>query len=251
MTPRTFSATHLEVDRALGGMTIASPMRRLLAFAADVVLLLVPSIVVAVGIAALSLRISDPAAFRAIVTLYAQRPSDEAANVRALGDLAPVLVRLQAPGLPPDVAVAVRDGDLERAGELLADLDLDVSLSPDPNRNTVPPGHFRLEVERLVPRGLRSIAMFGLAALYFSFFAARGRSRTPGKWLLGIRVLRLDGRPLSWWESFERFGGYLASLGTFGFGLLDFWRDPNRRMAHDRIAGTVVVKGRHAPKREA
>jgi hypothetical protein len=251
MTPRRFSATHLEVDRDLGGMTIASPMRRLVAFAVDVIVLIVPSIVVAVGIAALALRISDPAAFKAIRTLYVERSGDEAVTVRALGDLAPVLVRLNAPGLPPDVAVAVRDGDLGHAGELLADLDLDVSLSPGPNRNPVPPGHFRLEVERLVPRGLRSIAMFGLAALYFSFFTARGRSRTPGKWLLGIRVLRLDGRPLTWWESFERFGGYLASLGTFGFGLLDFWRDPNRRMAHDRISGTVVVKGRHAHQREA
>ena len=54
-------------------------------------------------------------------------------------------------------------------------------------------------------------------------------------------MLKLDGRPLTIWESFERFGGYFISVGTFGLGLLDLWRDPNRRLAHDRVSNTVVV----------
>src|SRR5260221_826328 len=32
------------------------------------------------------------------------------------------------------------------------------------------------------------------------------------------------------------------SAGTFGLGLLDFWREPNRRLAHDRLSNTVVVR---------
>lgn len=54
--------------------------------------------------------------------------------------------------------------------------------------------------------------------------------------------MRLDNRPLSYWESFERFGGYLASVGTFGAGLLDLWREPNRRLIQDRISNTVVIR---------
>jgi uncharacterized RDD family membrane protein YckC len=138
----------------------------------------------------------------------------------------------------------VEESDLRRAGELLSQYSFDVSMTPGPETRPLTPDHIRVEVEKLIPRGLRSAAMFGVAALYFTFFAAGRRPATIGKWLLGIRVRRLDDRRLSWWESFERFGGYLASLGTFGFGLLDFWRDANRRLAHDRIANTVVLRGR-------
>lgn len=49
--------------------------------------------------------------------------------------------------------------------------------------------------------------------------------------LLGVRVLRLDGEPITWWTSFERFGGYVAGFAT---GLLDF--------LHDKIVDTVVVR---------
>ncbi len=40
----------------------------------------------------------------------------------------------------------------------------------------------------------------------------------------------------------ERFGGYFASFGTFGLGLLDLWREPNRRLTHDRVSNTIVVR---------
>ncbi|HEY0303746.1 MAG TPA: RDD family protein, partial [Longimicrobiales bacterium] len=53
---------------------------------------------------------------------------------------------------------------------------------------------------------------FGWAAVYFTAFLAMMRGQTPGKKLLGIRVIRLDGKPLGWWIAFERFGGYAASF---------------------------------------
>jgi len=81
----------------------------------------------------------------------------------------------------------------------------------------------------------------GWAGLYFTFFLGWWKGRTPGKRLLGIRVVRLDGRPLGYWVSFERYGGYAASLftGLEGFARI-FW-DPNRQALEDRLAGTVVV----------
>ena len=82
----------------------------------------------------------------------------------------------------------------------------------------------------------------GWAGLYFTFFLGWWKGRTPGKRLLGVRVVRLDGRPLGYWMSFERYGGYAASLftGLEGFARI-FW-DPNRQALEDRLAGTVVIR---------
>jgi uncharacterized RDD family membrane protein YckC len=54
----------------------------------------------------------------------------------------------------------------------------------------------------------------GWSGLYFTFLTAFFRGQTPGKRLLGVRVLRLDGHPITYWVAFERFGGYAASLFT-------------------------------------
>jgi hypothetical protein len=82
---------------------------------------------------------------------------------------------------------------------------------------------------------------FGWAAVYFTAFLAMWRGQTPGKKLLGMRVLRLDGKPLGWWMSFERFGGYAASasVGLLGFAQI-LW-DKNRQGLHDKACETVVV----------
>ena len=82
----------------------------------------------------------------------------------------------------------------------------------------------------------------GWAGLYFTFFIGRWEGRTPGKRLFGIRAVRLDGRPIGYWVSFERYGGYAASLftGLEGFARL-IW-DPNRQALEDKLAGTVVVR---------
>lgn len=83
---------------------------------------------------------------------------------------------------------------------------------------------------------------FGWAGLYFTIFLAAWRGQTPGKRLLGIRVVRLNGEPLGWWPAFERFGGYAASLATGLIGFLQILWDGNRQGVHDKIGGTVVVR---------
>lgn len=83
---------------------------------------------------------------------------------------------------------------------------------------------------------------FGWAGLYFTAFLALWKGRTPGKRLLGMRVIRLDGRPLGWWASFERFGGYGASIVTGLLGFAEILWDRNRQGMHDKIARTVVVR---------
>ena len=82
----------------------------------------------------------------------------------------------------------------------------------------------------------------GWSGLYFTFFLGFWRGRTPGKRLLGVRVVRLDGRPLGFWVSFERFGGYAASLFTGLEGFARILWDRNRQALEDKLAETVVIR---------
>jgi uncharacterized RDD family membrane protein YckC len=85
---------------------------------------------------------------------------------------------------------------------------------------------------------------FGWTGLYFTAFTALWKGQTPGKKLLGIRVLRLDGLPMTLWASFERFGGYAAGLFTGLTGYMQVWWDRNRQAIQDKISETVVIRER-------
>ncbi len=82
---------------------------------------------------------------------------------------------------------------------------------------------------------------FGWAALYFSVFTAWFRGQTIGKMLLGLRVMKIDGKPITLWESFGRYGGYSAGLATGLLGFMQIMWDPNRQAIHDKISETVVL----------
>lgn len=83
---------------------------------------------------------------------------------------------------------------------------------------------------------------FGWTGLYFTAFTALWRGQTPGKKLFGIRVLRLDGLPMTLWASFERFGGYAAGLFTGLTGYMQVYWDRNRQAIQDKISETVVIR---------
>jgi hypothetical protein len=89
----------------------------------------------------------------------------------------------------------------------------------------------------------------GWIGIYFTAFLALWKGRTPGKRLLGIRVVQLDGQPVGWWDAFGRFGGYAAGLATGLLGFLQVFWDPNRQALHDKVAGTVVIRTRGPGKR--
>jgi uncharacterized RDD family membrane protein YckC len=208
----------------------------------DWILLSIPTLAVSCVVAAVSLSLTDPDGLRGIRTLLTGEQGEDA-TLNALGDVAPLLVRIDALGLPASVRVAVEESDFRRAGELLVPHELDFSLVIGADSPALAPGHIRLDIQRLIPKTIRGIAVLGTAALYFTLLTAGGRAGTFGKRIFRIRVVRLDDRPLSYLESLDRFGGYLAGVGTFGLGFLDVWRDPNRRLAHDRISNTVVIRG--------
>jgi hypothetical protein len=238
---RHLQSSALQVDSGVDGRLLAAPFRRALAFAIDVALLLLPSILVAFAAGLATLAIREPAGFDAAWKTFRDTTDDPAEERVLRGHTAALLVRLDAEGVPPAIALAVEEGNLDRAADILEQHKLVLHLGSD--AAPLPPGTIRLSLDKVMPGVLRSAALFGVAALYFTFLTAGGR-RTIGKRLVGTRVLKLDGQPLTVWESFERFGGYFAALGTFGLGARDLWRDPNRRMAHDRMASTVVVAAR-------
>jgi uncharacterized RDD family membrane protein YckC len=82
---------------------------------------------------------------------------------------------------------------------------------------------------------------FGWAAIYMSVFLSWWQGQTIGKRIMRIRVVRLDGEPITWWVAFERVGGYAAGLFTGLLGFAQVWWDANRQAIHDKIVGTVVV----------
>jgi len=66
------------------------------------------------------------------------------------------------------------------------------------------------------------------------------RGQTPGKWLLGLRIVALGGGKVGLGRAVIRFVGYLLSALPFYLGFL--WiLGPERRGFHDRLAGTEVV----------
>lgn len=75
---------------------------------------------------------------------------------------------------------------------------------------------------------------------YFAFFTAYG-GRTPGKMALGLKVVALDGGPVSGGRALARTLCYLASVYTLGLGFL-LAAGPAKRALHDRLAGTRVVR---------
>lgn len=119
-------------------------------------------------------------------------------------------------------------------------LNLDESSEPPLEPKTI-----RVEVSRLIPERYRALSLFGVLGVYFTLLTSWW-GRTVGKWVARIRVVRLDGHRLSLLESLERFGGYLHIPASLFLPLVDLWRDPNRRLPHDRSVHTAVIRTRPA-----
>jgi len=88
---------------------------------------------------------------------------------------------------------------------------------------------------------------FGWAALYLTITHAWWRGTTVGKRIFRIRVVMIDKRPLNWWLSFERAGGYAAGFATGLLGFAQIFWDPNRQAIHDKVSETIVIQDGQVP----
>lgn len=76
-------------------------------------------------------------------------------------------------------------------------------------------------------------------AYFVGFNATLGA--TPGKRVLGLRIIRGNGTELNWKSAFLRHCGELVSGLTFGFGYLLILINRDHRALHDLLADTRVV----------
>jgi uncharacterized RDD family membrane protein YckC len=79
-----------------------------------------------------------------------------------------------------------------------------------------------------------------LLAYHIGFWAWKGA--TVGGIICQLRVVRVDGAPLSPADALVRGLSSIFSLAVLGIGCLWILKDPERQAWHDKIAGTYVVK---------
>lgn len=84
------------------------------------------------------------------------------------------------------------------------------------------------------------MVLIASAAYFTYFFGTTGQ--TPGKQVMKIKVITVDGSPLTYNKGFMRWIGYQVSGITLGIGFLWILKDENNQGFEDKIASTYVVK---------
>jgi uncharacterized RDD family membrane protein YckC len=93
------------------------------------------------------------------------------------------------------------------------------------------------------------LLLFLTVSGYFAFFEWIWSGQTPGKRWLKLRVIREDGRPITFWEASVR--NLLRSLDMmpapfYSIGLISVFSTNRDQRVGDMVAGTVVVREREA-----
>jgi uncharacterized RDD family membrane protein YckC len=80
-----------------------------------------------------------------------------------------------------------------------------------------------------------------LVSGYFVLFHGM-EGKTPGKWLLGLRVVGAEQRSIGYRRALVRFLGYFPAIFSFGLGILWIALSREKRGWHDFLAGTWVIR---------
>ena len=93
------------------------------------------------------------------------------------------------------------------------------------------------------------VIVFLILSGYFAFFEWIWNGQTPGKRWLKLRVIREDGRPVTFWEACVR--NLLRTLDImpwpfYSIGLISVFISGRDQRVGDMVAGTVVVREREA-----
>ncbi len=116
-----------------------------------------------------------------------------------------------------------------------------LGLPSDPARCPVaaPWWHLRAQLCHALGWTGRAAALAYPPLYRVGFWTVNGQ--TPGMAILGLRVLRTDGRPIDLLTAFKRWALRLCSILALGLGFLPVLFSARRQALHDRLAGTVVV----------
>jgi uncharacterized RDD family membrane protein YckC len=93
------------------------------------------------------------------------------------------------------------------------------------------------------------LILFLILSSYFAFFEWIWNGQTPGKRWLKLRVIREDGRPITFWEAAVR--NLLRTVDMmpapfYSIGLISVFVSLSDQRIGDMVAGTVVVREREA-----
>lgn len=88
---------------------------------------------------------------------------------------------------------------------------------------------------------LEGVISFVLGATFQIYFLTRYHGQTPGKMLLDIRVVKVDGSPLTRKDAFIRYVGYALNWLGLGVGWLWAFFDKDHQGWHDKLAKTYVM----------
>jgi uncharacterized RDD family membrane protein YckC len=86
------------------------------------------------------------------------------------------------------------------------------------------------------------VLSMGAAAYYEAWFLVK-KGATPGKMILGLKVIRARGGAITWGLGIGRYFGYVMSGLLLYFGYIMAGWDEEKRALHDRICDTRVVTG--------
>jgi uncharacterized RDD family membrane protein YckC len=92
-------------------------------------------------------------------------------------------------------------------------------------------------------RALGSVGvLFNLIPLLYLVGFVGWRGQTPGKMLLGLKIIRVDGEEVGYVRAFVRWIGLAISSLTFTIGYIIAAFTKHKRALHDYIAGTRVIR---------
>jgi uncharacterized RDD family membrane protein YckC len=106
-------------------------------------------------------------------------------------------------------------------------------------------GAFTCHIVRL---SMLIFTLFFAPLYYFFFWILSGQ--TPGKYLFGLRIVRLNGHRMNLLNSLIRYAGYFLGVLTLGLGFLNVLISDRRQGWHDKLAGTCVVYAWEARQNE-
>jgi uncharacterized RDD family membrane protein YckC len=92
-----------------------------------------------------------------------------------------------------------------------------------------------------VLNGAATLLIVGIGILYFVFFNG-AFGATPGKLCLKLKIVRSDGKPITYLRAFARYFALLLSSLFLGIGLMMAGWDSEKRAMHDSICDTRVIR---------
>jgi uncharacterized RDD family membrane protein YckC len=93
-------------------------------------------------------------------------------------------------------------------------------------------------------QALLNLLAVGMGWVYFAWMESSKKQATLGKMLLGMQVTDERRERITMRRATGRYFAEILSVLTLGIGYLMVLWDDDRQALHDKVAGTLVVRGR-------